>query len=137
MEHETRFTYMGEPLAGKTRDFAVACYDSNTLVEMARPHATIDADDTDCREWGITAVQWSQAIEAALRQRIADATGHEAIQVANRFGVKLCKYADPTEGARNDLSLNEAHEIAQVDPSLIYVGDGGTRRAHGEIHEYE
>lgn len=33
----------------------------------------------------------------------------------------LCKHADPTEGAREDLSPDEAREIAAEDPSLIYL----------------
>jgi hypothetical protein len=47
--------------------------------------------------------------------------GHDAIEYAERHGLTLKKYADPTEGAREDLSLDEAREIAKADPTLIYI----------------
>ena len=48
-------------------------------------------------------------------------TGYDAIAYAEQHGVRVCKYADPTEGAREDLSPDEAREIAAEDPSLIYL----------------
>jgi hypothetical protein len=48
-------------------------------------------------------------------------TGRAAIAHAETTGATLCKYADPTEGAREDLSISEAREVAAQDPSLIYV----------------
>ena len=47
--------------------------------------------------------------------------GHEAIKYAEAHGTTLQKYADPIEDAREDLSIEEAREIAREDPSLIYV----------------
>lgn len=48
-------------------------------------------------------------------------TGDEAITTAAREGLTLSKCADPTEGARDGLSVEEAREIARVDPGLIYL----------------
>ena len=48
-------------------------------------------------------------------------TGHEAIEYAEAHGLTLCKYADPVEDAREDLSVEEAGEIAREDPGLVYV----------------
>lgn len=48
-------------------------------------------------------------------------TGHEAIQYAQRYGLTLNKYADPVEGPREGLSVEEARDVAREDPSLIYV----------------
>lgn len=45
----------------------------------------------------------------------------EQIETAAAEGKTLCKYADPIEGAREGLTLAEALEVAQEDPSLIYV----------------
>ena len=47
--------------------------------------------------------------------------GREAIEYARRTGAALCKYADPTEDARDDLTVEEAEEAAAEDPSLVYV----------------
>jgi hypothetical protein len=35
--------------------------------------------------------------------------------------LKLSKYADPIEGARDDLTPSEAEEVCQEDPNLIYI----------------
>ena len=35
--------------------------------------------------------------------------------------VAICKYADPTEGFRDDLTLDEARDVARVDSSLLYL----------------
>ena len=51
--------------------------------------------------------------------------GHEAIEYyMAHWDSRLCKYADPVEDAREDLSLEEAQAIARVDPRLIYVEVG-------------
>jgi hypothetical protein len=48
--------------------------------------------------------------------------GYEAIDFKRANPeAKLCKYADSVEGAREDISLDDAEEIASEDPSLIYV----------------
>jgi hypothetical protein len=45
------------------------------------------------------------------------------IETAASAGLNLCKYADPTEPAREGLTLNEALEVAREDASLIYVNN--------------
>jgi hypothetical protein len=49
-------------------------------------------------------------------------TGHEAIEFkrANPNSI-LYKYADPTEDARRDISLEDAEDVVLEDPSLIYI----------------
>lgn len=47
--------------------------------------------------------------------------GSVAIDYAERHGLTLSKYADPTEDARNGVSTAEARKIAREDPSLIYL----------------
>lgn len=50
------------------------------------------------------------------------ATGHEAIELKESDdSVKLHKYSDPIEDAREDISADEARGIAKEDPSLIYA----------------
>lgn len=49
-------------------------------------------------------------------------TGWQAIEAKeNNSSVRLNKYADPIEDAREDLTIQDAREIAQIDPSLIYA----------------
>lgn len=48
-------------------------------------------------------------------------TGYAAIEYAERHDLPLHKYADPTEDARDDLTVAEAREVAAEDPSLIWV----------------
>lgn len=63
-------------------------------------------------------------------------TGWDAIEIAARRGVALAKYADELEEARENLTVEEAREVARQDPGLIYlprrVGDGGETRC-GDI----
>ncbi len=47
--------------------------------------------------------------------------GNAAIEMAVEKGLTLNKYADPTEGARSGLSVEEARELAKQDPSLVYL----------------
>jgi hypothetical protein len=57
-------------------------------------------------------------------------TGYEAIEAAKRDGLTLSKHADPTEGERHGLTIDEATEIAAEDPALIYVAPvTSTKRA--------
>ncbi len=56
-------------------------------------------------------------------------TGIQAIEAGELLGVKICKYTDPTEEAREGLDAREAREIARQDPSLIYVDLGEATRA--------
>lgn len=48
-------------------------------------------------------------------------TGYDAIRHAEAHGLTLSKYADPLEGARDGLCVQEARWIALDDPSLIYL----------------
>lgn len=48
-------------------------------------------------------------------------TGSDAIEYAATHGLTLNKYCDPTENARNGLTLDEARAIARVDPNLIWL----------------
>ena len=49
--------------------------------------------------------------------------GREAILYAERHGLALNKYADPTEGAREGLTVGEANDVASEDPDLIWIYD--------------
>ncbi len=48
-------------------------------------------------------------------------TGLAAIECAERTGASINKHADPTEGAREGLSIDDAREIAREDASLLWV----------------
>ena len=48
-------------------------------------------------------------------------TGHEAIEYAEANGLRLNKYEDPMEGARELVEIAEAREIAAEDPALIWI----------------
>lgn len=48
-------------------------------------------------------------------------TGYDAIEYAEQTGAELHKYADPTEAARDGLTIADAREVAAEDPSLIWV----------------
>jgi len=48
-------------------------------------------------------------------------SGEAAIERAEQRGLLLSKYTDPTEEARDNLTPDEAREVALEDPSLIYL----------------
>ena len=48
-------------------------------------------------------------------------SGYEAIEYAERTGATLNKHADPIEGARDSLTIDEARQVASEDASLIWV----------------
>jgi hypothetical protein len=49
-------------------------------------------------------------------------TAYEAIEYKRTNpDVKLCKYADDTEGHLGDICVEYAEEIASEDPGLIYL----------------
>jgi hypothetical protein len=50
-------------------------------------------------------------------------SGYEAIEYAERHGLPLSKYNDPTEDAREGLTVAEARKVAAEDPGLIYIDD--------------
>jgi hypothetical protein len=56
------------------------------------------------------------------RRKMKNLIGYEAIDFKrSNSDAVLCKYADPTEGAREDISVEEAEDVVDEDPSLIYV----------------
>lgn len=57
----------------RTRDFAIACYNHNTIEELEAP----GPDVIDMEQWGISALQWQQAVEAALADLKADQADEE------------------------------------------------------------
>lgn len=59
-----------------------------------------------------------------LRDTMTRLTAHDAIEYAAAHGLTLSKYADPTEGARGGLTVEEAREIAADDPSLTVSSRG-------------
>src|SRR5690554_3044099 len=48
-------------------------------------------------------------------------TGQAAINYAEARGKRLNKYADPLEGAREEILLEEAIALAEEDPGLVWV----------------
>lgn len=63
-----------------------------------------------------TGSRWLEVEPATL-------TGREAIEAhrASPESTRLDKYTDPTEGAREGLTIAEAEAIAAEDPALIYL----------------
>jgi hypothetical protein len=57
-------------LDGQVKAFAIACFDTNSIEELQAPHTPADADSADMNTWGITADEWSLAIDAALLERL-------------------------------------------------------------------
>ena len=51
--------------------FAEGCYDNNSIREL-RSAASSGPDAIDLKTWGITAVEWTEAIEAVLRIKLAE-----------------------------------------------------------------
>lgn len=61
-------------------------------------------------------------------------TGLAAIDYAAARGLVLSKYTDPTDEARDGLTVAEAREIARVDPSLVYLEIGARYAAISRGH---
>lgn len=60
--------------------------------------------------------------------------GNEAVRLAERDGLTIHKYNDPTEDARSGLTSDEACAVIREDPHLIYVevvATGWTGQATG------
>ena len=51
--------------------FAEAAYNSNSLDEMIAALGQPDADKTDMQTWNLTAAEWREQIEIALRAKLA------------------------------------------------------------------
>lgn len=47
--------------------------------------------------------------------------GTEALEIARTFDLRVSKYNDPIEEAREGLSHDEAEAVLDEDPSLIYI----------------
>ena len=58
-----------DDLTGNAHKFAIACYDMNDISEL-RPWD--EADETDCKTWGITPEEWKKAVTAARNEMLAE-----------------------------------------------------------------
>ena len=45
----------------------------------------------------------------------------QIIEIAEKYGRQLSKYADPVEDARTGLAIEEAYQVAREDPNLIWM----------------
>jgi len=63
-------------------------------------------------------------------------TGFEAIEYAEKEGLKLNKHPDSITGPRIGLSIAEAEAIATEDPSLIWL-DVADDQYYGEQRNFE
>jgi hypothetical protein len=63
-------------------------------------------------------------------------TGFEAIEYAEKEGLKLSKLPDPIDGPRTGLSIAEAEAIAAEDASLIWL-DVADEEYYGEQKNFE
>lgn len=52
---------------------------------------------------------------------MAEITGREAISLAAERGLTLRAHADPTGAPGRDVTADEAREICEEDPSLVYA----------------
>ncbi|MCK5431322.1 MAG: hypothetical protein KAJ03_01195 [Gammaproteobacteria bacterium] len=59
-------------LEGNEQNFAKSCLEMNTLKELSESHTPEEADESDMKNWDISAQEWSDAIEAARLDMIAD-----------------------------------------------------------------
>ncbi|MBA7533682.1 hypothetical protein ES705_25925 [subsurface metagenome] len=50
-------------------NFAVACFDTNSVAELQDSHDPRDADPIDLRAWHINADEWADAVQAALEEK--------------------------------------------------------------------
>ena len=53
-------------LTGNTKAFAQTCFEFYPLHELKE---SVDPDYSDCKTWCITAIEWKNAISAALLDR--------------------------------------------------------------------
>ena len=47
--------------------------------------------------------------------------GYKAIEYAEKHDLPICKHTDPIEEYRDDLTPEEAREVAGEDPGLIFI----------------
>ena len=89
-------------------------------------HAALTGDDPGALdrsgEWSTGLPTWSilgsstQTEETAMR-----ITGADAIEYARTHGLQLNKYTDPIEEARDNLTIEEAEDVAREDQALIWI----------------
>jgi hypothetical protein len=58
-----------EGLGSQCYAFAKKMYETGSTAKLEALHRPEDADLTDCETWELTPLEWSLAIEAALRAR--------------------------------------------------------------------
>ena len=121
--------------------FAVACYDMNNIDELQKPHTPDIADDFDCDEWGISPEEWSDAIDAALHDRICNlpvkfvgiTTNDDLSEVFVTYSINDTKFTVTREydSVWNQYEIMEdVHEIVCDDDQLRdWIHDAIT---HGE-----
>ena len=56
-----------------------------------------------------------------MTQTIITLEGHAAIAYAEAHEMTLSKYTDPTEGAREGLTADEARKVAREDARLVFL----------------
>lgn len=61
-------------LSGRVKEFASACYDQNSIDEL-RTCLTDGADKSDLAEWDLTVEEWTDAVKAALSDRLESLEG--------------------------------------------------------------
>ena len=61
-----------ENLDGNVKDFAIACYENNSLAELETITPTSVADETDCKEWDLTQEEWRIAVASAYSEKLED-----------------------------------------------------------------
>lgn len=67
-------TYAAKWNRQEDNNFAVACYNDNTINELEEVLSD-SVCDTDCRAWGISMDEWRDAINAALFELREDEAG--------------------------------------------------------------
>jgi hypothetical protein len=84
--------------------------------------AAMDEMSQAVRDCGYECVEVCEGVDfETVSAETETITGHEAIRYAEAQGSTLSKYADPIQPAHTHLTIDEAQEIAQIDPSLIWV----------------
>ncbi len=91
-----------EPMFNR-RDYEMSCEETLEAVTRDVPNET--------------GGNWIEQYKAIMKTRLH---GLDAINYAEKHGARLAKYNDPIERGRR-VTLEEAREIAKVDPNLIYA----------------
>lgn len=121
----------------QTQDFAVACYDQNSIMEL---WAATEPDATDLTTWSITPQQWKEAIAAALEDKLVDQEASLSFTL-NEAGQKelLAAIANVANNTLTNPSayFEDAEQAADVwingDNSSIEVAGNYTHSGNPEI----